>query len=550
MSSQHSDASRGGGRGGGGGPGGPGGSGGRGSGPEAGRAPGLMAASAQTPAPASTTGSSTMSEWRTVSYLPSSTLSHLSTPDADDSWSSRGPPQVTTASGERPDADPHPGLRGVQAYDQRIWTSSSDTDSNTSEGVAPDSLPVTATEPPKPSSTPKTVSLQEPTQPSMGSVFRESELSTSPEPSSTSEISIRGYPHRASFPFVQDSVLIPPAPNNTPQGSSQESLPSLVARAAPVAVQRPIQFLGPSLASIQGSPLHSAASTERSSVQEEEAASSQSSLDAQRGSPAASMLSTARSSAQERLMSMNSSMVANQGSHPASLLSTPRSWSQETVTVYGSSRGLAPESRQSPESRPFRHSGPQPPPVDSSQVLARMATQCALAGTSRMPVEASGPSRDCRGVSVQVCAPPYGRDPDWLSVDELAPPLSPGREWVEEPSPPWASLSPWETVNQSMASREKASGSGHMFDVVVIGGGISGQCEPQRQPEGPWLPGEEGVFCSALAFGGERGVSCVHWRGQQWLPQTQQSRTGGCARFGGGANWEKLAQSFVAAIQY
>ncbi|XP_008151246.3 amine oxidase [flavin-containing] A [Eptesicus fuscus] len=186
------------------------------------------------------------------------------------------------------------------------------------------------------------------------------------------------------------------------------------------------------------------------------------------------MLSTARSSAQERLMSMNSSMVANQGSHPASQLSTPRSWSQETVTVYSSSRGLAPESRQSPESRPFRHSGPQPPPVDSSQVLARMATQCALAGTSRMPVEASGPSRDCRGVSVQVCAPPYGRDPDWLSVDELAPPLGPGREWVEEPSPPWASLSPWETVNRSMASREKASVSGHMFDVVVIGGGISG----------------------------------------------------------------------------
>ncbi|CAK6449903.1 unnamed protein product [Pipistrellus nathusii] len=92
----------------------------------------------------------------------------------------------------------------------------------------------------------------------------------------------------------------------------------------------------------------------------------------------------------------------------------------------------------------------------------------------RMPMEASGPARDSRGVSVQVCAPPYGRDPDWTSADELAPPPGSAREWVEEPSPALASRSPRETVQQSMASREQASASGHMFDVVVIGGGISG----------------------------------------------------------------------------
>lgn len=474
MSTPHSGASRGGGRGGSGGLGDPGGPGGRGSGPEVGRAPGLLAASVQTPALAASAASSALSEWRTVSYLPSSTRSHLSSPDADDSWSSAGPPQVLAISGQRPDAASYAGPQAVPAYDQTTWTTTS-SDSNINEGGAPASLPVITTELPKPS--PKKVSVQESTQPSTGSVLRESELTTSLEPSSTSEISIRGYAHRSSSPFFPDSVSIPPPPHNTPQGSSQESMRSGAPRFPPASAHRFIQFPDSTLTLIQEPSLHSAGSTGGSSVAEG-APSTESSLAVERGSPPASMLSTARSSAQDRLVSMNSSLVANLGSHPASLLSTPRSWSQETVTVFSSSRGLAPESRQTPESRPFRHSGPQSLPVDSSQVLARMATQCELASTSRMPVEASGQSRDSRGVSVQVCAPPYERDADWLSVDELAPPLASGREWVEEPSPALASLSLWETARPSMASREKASVSGHMFDVVVIGGGISGQCEP------------------------------------------------------------------------
>ncbi|XP_005880942.1 PREDICTED: amine oxidase [flavin-containing] A [Myotis brandtii] len=263
---------------------------------------------------------------------------------------------------------------------------------------------------------------------------------------------------------------MPTVPQNTPQGSSEESLSSVVIRTPKVSAPRPIPFQGPFLESIQGSPSQTTVGSERSSVQED-APSSNFSLEAEQGSPPSSLYSSARSSAQERLMSMTSSQVANQGSHPSSVLSTPRSWSQEAVTMHGSSRGLASESR------PLRHSGPQPSfPVDSSQLLARMSTQRVMPSVSRMPMEASDPPRDSRGVSVQVSAPPSGRDAAWQSVDELAPPPGSGEEWVEERSAPWASLSlsSWETVNQSMASREKASVSGHLFDVVVIGGGISG----------------------------------------------------------------------------
>lgn len=59
------------------------------------------------------------------------------------------------------------------------------------------------------------------------------------------------------------------------------------------------------------------------------------------------------------------------------------------------------------------------------------------------------------------------------------------------------------------------------------------------------------MFRSALAWGG--GTGCLfHASGrvQQWLPQSQRGRTGGCARFGGGVNWVELEPSFVMAVKH
>ncbi|ELK36591.1 PREDICTED: amine oxidase [flavin-containing] A [Myotis davidii] len=433
-----------------------------------------MAATAQTPAAASLTGSSTVSEWRTVSYLPSSTTqSVISTTEADDSWSSSMFSQVTPCPGQGPATASMTGLPGSLVLDPTSGVSSSDSGSGSSEGVGPDNLGVTETEiePPACSSALKRVSLsvEEAIRSPSASLHRESEQATSPETSSSSEVSIRGVALHSSLNFFEDSVSMPKVPQNSPQVSSDESLTSVVIHNPKVTAPRPMLFQGPFLESIQGSASQTTAGSERSSVQED-TNSSNFSLEAEQGSPPSSF-SSARSSVQEQLMSVASSQAANQGSHPSSVLSTPRSWSQEAVTVHGSSRGLASESR------PLRHSGPQPSfPVDSSQVLARMSAQLVLPSVSRMPMEASDPPRDSRGVSVQVSAPPSGRDAAWQSLDELAPPQGSGEEWIEERSAPRASLSlsPWETVNQSMASRERASVSGHLFDVIVIGGGISG----------------------------------------------------------------------------
>lgn len=495
MSSQHSDTSPGGGRGLGRGIGGPGG---RGGGPEAERAPGAMAAAAQEPVQASTTGSSTMSEWRTVSYLPSSTHSFVTTPEADaeETWSSNTPREATPPAAWRPATDSNTALAGSLTFEPRVWASHSDSGSDSSDGDNRKGPCVTGTEPPECGSPPKRVSIsvQESLQP-LSPSFQESERSTSLEPSSSSEMSIRDYGHRSSLGYIQDSVLIPSAPQNTPQGPSEESLPSLLARSPQVLEPTPVQFMGPSLESIRGSLLQAAVGSERGSLLEATSSSDLSLAVEQGSSPPPSVFSTAVSSAQERFTPMDS-QVAGQGPDQSSVFSTPRSWSQEAVTIYSSSLGLAAEAR------PLQHAGPQAAfPLDSSQLMARMPTQRAPPSATGMPMEASGPPQDTRGLSAQVSVPPPGQDAALQWVEELAPPPGSGEQRVEERSPPWASLSRWDTVDQSMASREKASVSGHMFDVVVIGGGISGQCEPYSGSPVAWSGGWGGGSNSALAFG-------------------------------------------------
>ncbi|KAM7045707.1 amine oxidase [flavin-containing] A-like isoform 1-T2 [Molossus nigricans] len=504
------------------------------SGPEAEREPGVAAASAQIPALPSTSESSIQSEWRTDSYSFTSNHSNSLTPDADDSWSSSVPSQLSPSTGLRTETDSDMGLQGFRAYGLTNRAPISDTGSNNSEGVAPDSIPdtdnlrVSVTKPPTPSNTPRGLA-QESIQPIMPGSLRASAPPTPPAPGSISEISGHGYSLPSLVSFPQDSVQVP-TPPNTLQGSLQESTQPSVIRSPQVSVQRsvsfsgyslaliqgsdpplvlstprtsaqaPVTFFSSSLSCIQGSPPPSVLSTPRSSVQEQVPLLSsstpsvfstprssiqepvtllRSSLSCIQGSPPPSVLSTPRSSVQEPVTLLSSSLAAIQGSPPPSVLSTPQSSVQEAVKVYSSSRGLVSESGPPSVSRPLRRSEQQPSmPVNSSLMLARVSTQRSEPGTRRVLVEEMDRPRDSPGVSVQLSAPPSGRDSAQLSLEESAPPPDSWGEWVEKSSPPLASLSPiptpGKTVNLSMASRERASASGHMFDVIVVGGGISG----------------------------------------------------------------------------
>ncbi|XP_058148088.1 amine oxidase [flavin-containing] A [Dasypus novemcinctus] len=85
-------------------------------------------------------------------------------------------------------------------------------------------------------------------------------------------------------------------------------------------------------------------------------------------------------------------------------------------------------------------------PANYLEVSVQGATQISVPGSARVSIEGSAP-------------PSAGPTPIHL------PPPTVGLTLV--PTPP-------ESRKQSMASQEKASIAGHMFDVVVIGGGISG----------------------------------------------------------------------------
>ncbi|XP_042539566.1 amine oxidase [flavin-containing] A [Dipodomys spectabilis] len=101
-------------------------------------------------------------------------------------------------------------------------------------------------------------------------------------------------------------------------------------------------------------------------------------------------------------------------------------------------------------------------------------------GTSfpRVSLERSAPPPGAPLVSAQGAAPPSGPGSPRVRVERSAPPPDSQQESVER-SVPTFTFGTWiptslEHPNQSMANREKANLTGHMFDVVVIGGGISG----------------------------------------------------------------------------
>lgn len=87
------------------------------------------------------------------------------------------------------------------------------------------------------------------------------------------------------------------------------------------------------------------------------------------------------------------------------------------------------------------------------------------------------------GISARISSAPEcsafgaGLPPVW--VDTSAPPSDSSQGAVQGSVPPWA-VPPFKPTSrenfiQTMTDLEKPNITGHMFDVVVIGGGISGQ---------------------------------------------------------------------------
>ncbi|XP_047699853.1 mucin-19-like [Prionailurus viverrinus] len=118
------------------------------------------------------------------------------------------------------------------------------------------------------------------------------------------------------------------------------------------------------------------------------------------------------------------------------------------------------------------------PSSDSSQASGQGSAQPSVPGSPRGSQQGPVPSSDSSRASGQGSAQPPVPGSTRVSVEESTPPLASPRESVEGSAPPLTGPTsiptPRESLNQSMASREKASVAGHMFDVVVIGGGISG----------------------------------------------------------------------------
>ncbi|XP_019272877.2 amine oxidase [flavin-containing] A isoform X1 [Panthera pardus] len=118
------------------------------------------------------------------------------------------------------------------------------------------------------------------------------------------------------------------------------------------------------------------------------------------------------------------------------------------------------------------------PSSDSTQASGQGSAQPSVPGSPRGSQQGPVPSSDSSRASGQGSAQPPVPGSTRVSVEESTPPLASPRESVEGSAPPLTGPTsiptPRESLNQSMASREKASVAGHMFDVVVIGGGISG----------------------------------------------------------------------------
>ncbi|KAL4843991.1 hypothetical protein H8958_003707 [Nasalis larvatus] len=159
----------------------------------------------------------------------------------------------------------------------------------------------------------------------------------------------------------------------------------------------------------------------------------------------------------------NIPQVSRQASTPTSVPHTPRGSIQE------------PPAPSNPFQLPTQgHSKPN----NSRRVSVQESAPLSVPSSPRVSAERSAPPLGAPGVSAKGFAPPIVPGSPRVSKEGSAPPPGSPGELVEGSFPPFAVRTPvpptQESVSQSMENQEKASIAGHMFDVVVIGGGISG----------------------------------------------------------------------------
>ncbi|XP_012609512.1 amine oxidase [flavin-containing] A isoform X2 [Microcebus murinus] len=153
-----------------------------------------------------------------------------------------------------------------------------------------------------------------------------------------------------------------------------------------------------------------------------------------------------------------------QESAPPSVSSTPR----------GSVQG-PPPAPSSPSEVLIQVS---PKPNNSPEVSAQGSAPFPEPGSPRVSAETSAPPSGAPGESANGFAPPSAPGSPRVSEERSTPPPGSPGELEEGYIPPFGVPTPVptprENLFQRMASREKTSVADHMFDVVVIGGGISG----------------------------------------------------------------------------
>ncbi|XP_002922945.3 amine oxidase [flavin-containing] A [Ailuropoda melanoleuca] len=491
---------------------------GGGRGREAESAPGAGGTAAQISDPdsnlgaatSSASGSSIRSEWRTFSSPFSSFLSNASTADPGHE-NSGAPAQLGSSPGPRTNTDSRIGLWGFGAHGLNYQIPMSATRQSTADGAAPASNtdaghPRVPVQGPAPPSGPPRVSVPESTPPAVQGSPRIS-VPGSPTSTNSTRESVQGSVPPLMPGFLRVSMPAPPTPGNIPEVSAHGVAPPSVMGSSWSTVQGPptpnnyplvsslasLQFSGPgsprlsthgpvrlsesSQVSLQGSAPPSVLTSPRSSLGGS-APHSDSSRVSSQGSAQPSELSSVPVSPQVSAQLSESSRASGQGSTPLLLPGFPWDFIQGHLTPRNpraSGQGSTPPSAPNPARDSVQ--GPLTP-RNNPGGSAQGSTQPSVPGAPRTSAEGSAPPPGSPEGVVLAAAPPSLPGSAWVSVEESAPPPDYPRQSVEGSAPPWARSipipTPPESHNQSMASREKASTAGHMYDVVVIGGGISG----------------------------------------------------------------------------
>uniref|UniRef100_UPI0023DCFDA7 amine oxidase [flavin-containing] A n=1 Tax=Callithrix jacchus TaxID=9483 RepID=UPI0023DCFDA7 len=366
------------------------------------------------------------SDWRTVSSPPGSSQRSMSSTAEAPSWSTSIPSQINTTSNLSTDSDSKSSLAGFSAYILERRIPESTLRYNSSDGAATtsnhnDGIPRVSVTRPTPSVDWSLESLQGSAFSSMFSNPRDS-VEGPALPSGYALTSVPGYP----WIFVEG----PPRPSDLSLLSVQT--PSTHSNTTLVSVQESATSTAPSFpwVLVPGPPLPNSISQVTP-----------------RAPPAP----------------LNTSRVSSLASPPPSVPGTPQVSIQD------------PPGSNNPFQLPTQGSSK---PNNSRLTSVQGSAPLRVPSSRRASAEKSAPPLGALGVSAKAFAPPSVPGYPRISKEGSAPPPDSRGELVEGSFPPFAVPTPVPTtqdsINRSMTSQEKASIAGHMFDVVVIGGGISG----------------------------------------------------------------------------